>query len=416
MAVDLNSGKLIDPYGGAEDIANHTLRAHNPDALKEDPLRVVRALAANSRFGLTPDTATREQMAANAGTLQHLPGERIQAELDKLFAGKNPAQAIRFAHETGVLGQFMPEVEDAFGYDQNNPHHELELGDHLTKVLERTAQKSDDPDLRLAGLLHDIGKPASAWVDPEYGTNHYYEKHMPDGTVLGANHEDVGAEQARALMNRLRYPNDRIDRVSELIQHHMWPAFTTPRGARKFLHRVGDHADDLLKLRWADQGGKGEYPTDPNLSLEIQEKLINQIRNQGQATNKAQLAINGRDLIEAGVPQGPQIGEILKQLTEAVVENPALNNREQLLTLAQQSAKLSSNGGQNEEEGSSPSPEADGWPVHAEALRQAAEDEQEAGLEEPYFPEVDDAIEANQVAHENFTSSPSGTGSVTLAV
>ncbi len=344
MAVDLSNGKLLDPYGGARDIEQNLLRAHNPEALSEDPLRVVRALVANARHGLVPDDRTQQQMAESAKSLEHLPQERIQAELDKLFAAKDPANAIRLAHETGVLRYLLPEVDQAFGYDQNNPHHEFELGDHITNVLERMTEKTEDPDLRLAALLHDIGKPDSAWLDPERGTNHYYEKHLPDGTVLGADHESVGAEKTRALLNRLRYPNDRINRITDLVQHHMWPAFTSERGARKFLNRVGDHADDLMDLRWADQGGKSAYPNPAGraegLSLDTQRNLLDQVRKGKQPTNVSQLAINGRDLIQAGIPEGPQIGQVLSWLTTQVIDDPSLNTKDQLLTLAQTRATL----------------------------------------------------------------------------
>lgn len=344
MAVDLANGRLLDPYGGTKDIKEGVLRSHNPESLSEDPLRVLRALVANARHGLVPDEATRQQMSENAASLNHLPPERVQAELDKLFAAKDPAKAIRLAHETGVLQHFMPEVDRAFGYDQNNPHHEYELGDHLINVLEGMTEKTDDPDLRLAALLHDIGKPDSEWVDPETGKNHFYEKHMDGGTVLGADHEKVGAEMANALLNRLRYPNSRIDRITDLVKHHMWPAFTAEKGARKFLNRVGDHADDLMDLRWADQGGKSVYPNPAGqaeaLTLETQRKLLDQVRNKQQPVNKSQLAINGNDLIQAGIPQGPQIGQILESLTEAVIEDPSLNTRDQLLTMARPNATI----------------------------------------------------------------------------
>lgn len=115
MGVDLANGRLIDPYGGVEDIRRGVLRAHNPDSLKEDPLRVVRALAANARHGLVPDDATRQQMAEGATSLEHLPAERVQAELDKIFSSPHPHHAIRLAQETGVLPYLLPEVSNALG-------------------------------------------------------------------------------------------------------------------------------------------------------------------------------------------------------------------------------------------------------------------------------------------------------------
>lgn len=343
MGVDLQSGKLIDPYKGVGDIRDGRLRMVNPDAFSDDPLRIVRGLGAHSRHGLYPDEQTRSQMTVNAPSLQAIAPERIQSELDRLFAGDNPAGAIRLAHETGTLPYILPEVDRAFGYDQNNPHHELQLGEHLVNVLDRASKLTKDPDLRLAALLHDIGKPDSAWLDPQTGTNHYYEGRLEDGTPVGANHEDVGADMTQAAMNRLRYPNDRIQRVSQLVQHHMWPAFTSQRGARRFLNRVGDHADDLFTLREADQGGKayptiGNEPPPPDLSK--QRQLVSNVRESGEPTNRSQLAVNGQDLINIGIPQGPEIGRVLGILENAVIDNPQLNTPPMLLTMARTHAKV----------------------------------------------------------------------------
>lgn len=332
MAVDLATGQLVDPYNGAGDIAEGKLRAVHDHSMHDDPLRVARALVAHARHGLEPDEYTRAQMFTNADSLTHLPAERIQAELDKIMASPEPAKAIVLAHRTGVLRNILPEVDDCFGYDQNNPHHELELGDHLVSVLKRTARTTDDPDVRLAALLHDIGKPDSAWTDPVTGSNHYYAG--PEGQ--GANHEDVGADLAEFRMKELRYPNDRTQRVKDLIQHHMISFPTTPKGARRFLNKVGPHADDLMILREADQGqGKGKDhsgSTDVSLATD----LINQTRQEAQPTGRAQLAVNGRDLMDAGIAQGPELGAILNKLTDAVVDDPSLNNKETLIEMAKQ--------------------------------------------------------------------------------
>lgn len=333
MAVDLANGELLDPYGGAEDLANNRLSTIHEHSLAEDPLRIIRALVASSKHGLDPDEATRAQMGGNAESLTHLPPERVQAELDKLMGSPDPGKAMRLAHDTGVLRHILPEVDQAFGYDQNNPHHELELGDHLVNVLDRVAELSDDPDLRMAALLHDIGKPASAWVDPVTGGNHYYRG--PNGE--GANHEEVGEEMAKQRLRQLRYPNDRIQRVGDLVRHHMFAPFTTPKGARKFINRVGDHADDLMTLREADQGGKNypDSPGPPLPDLDQQRDMLDQVRDQGQPTQRSMLAINGRDLIDAGIAEGPEIGRILSELTNLVVEDPELNQRDTLLQMAQ---------------------------------------------------------------------------------
>lgn len=332
MAVDLGNGRLIDPFGGAQDVGSRTLRALTESSLSEDPLRVVRALVAHSRHGLDPTDVTRAQMGASAGSLAHLPSERIQAELDKLMASKNPANGIRLAHETGVLGHILPEVDSAFDFDQRNPHHSHDLGSHLLHTLDGVTSQHADPDLRLAALMHDIGKPNSQWIDDD-GVGHYYQH--ADGR--GADHETLGSKMAIQRMNELRYPKDRTARVAHLIDSHMFPAFSSPKGARKFLNRVGDeHADDLLKLRQADMYGKGtdEYQNSKTPVTQMQ-NLVEGVRTAGEPTTQSNLAINGNDLIEMGVPAGPEIGEVLRNLTALVVSDPSQNNRDTLLQHAQ---------------------------------------------------------------------------------
>lgn len=336
MAVDLDTGQLIDPFGGAQDIEQGNLRTVSPKSLEEDPLRTVRALVASSKHGLTPTEETRTQMAQNADGLLHLPTERIQAELDKLFESKDPAKAIRLAHDTGVLKHILPEVEEAWDFDQHNPHHKLPLGEHLIHVLHNATQHTDDPDVRLAALLHDIGKPASAWQDADTGSFHYYHDHA---TGQGADHELVGAEMAARRMRELHYPNSRIERVQGLITHHMYPDFSSVKGARKFLNRVGDHADDLFLLRHADRYGKGTDDfQDTKTPVPRQRELVQKVRDAGQATSQADLAINGNDLINIGLKPGRQFGAILAELTNEVVDDPTKNDQAYLLNRAMELA------------------------------------------------------------------------------
>lgn len=334
MAVDLNSGQLVDPYGGADDIKNRRLDTTHEKSFEEDPTRLVRALVASSRHGLTPTEKTRHEMQANAHRLDGEARERIQAELDKLFASSNPAGAIRLAQETGVLKHIFPEVANNFDFDQNNPHHNYKLGDHLLNVLENVSKETNDPDLRLAGLLHDIGKPASAWTNPDTGYNHYYRG--PNGQ--GDDHHALGASMVEKRLRGLKYPVARINRVTDLVHHHMFPAFSSHKGARKFLANVGDHADDLLTLRWADQHGKGQSPEELNArtSVDTMRNYVNEVRSSQSPTNKSMISVNGNDLLAMGLKPGPDVGRILSLLTNDVIEDPALNDRERLLSRAQE--------------------------------------------------------------------------------
>jgi poly(A) polymerase len=228
MAVDLDSGRLVDPYGGARDIEQRALRTTHPASFREDPTRLIRALVMNGRYGFTPDEATRQQMRENAVRLPLESADAKQPIIEKLMKSNRPAQGIRLAQETGLLPHMFPEVASHWDFDQNNPHHNYSLGEHLTNVLEGVSEQSDDPDLRMAALLHDIGKPASAWTNPDTGFNHYYRG--PEGQ--GADHEAVGAEMAENRLHALRWPKARSKRIVHLIQHHMFPAFSGAKGAR----------------------------------------------------------------------------------------------------------------------------------------------------------------------------------------
>lgn len=331
MAVNLTTGELVDPFGGAGDLKRGRLRAVSERSLTEDPLRVLRALGGVSRHELAPDSGLRAQMADAAALIPELPRERVSAELDKAMSGADPVAAMRLAQETGVLAQVLPEVADTHGFDQKNKWHGLELFDHLMEVLGHAASQTDDVDVRWAALLHDIGKPASQWIGPD-GWAHYYRS--DDGQ--GEQHEQVGADMARALMQRLKFPNDRADRVWTLVRWHMFPPFEALNGARKYINRVGEeHADDLLTLRWADSGGKDKgNPADGQVSL--MRDLVQQVRDRREPTNKSHLAINGNDLIQEGFAPGPEMGRLLGYLTELVVDDPSLNERDKLLQLARE--------------------------------------------------------------------------------
>lgn len=337
MAYDLNTGQLIDPYGGQADIQTQTLRLVNPNAFKDDPLRIVRAIVAYAKHGLYPDEQTEAALQESADKVRNLPGERIQAELDKLLAAPDPATAIELAYRSGVLDYILPEVSSAMGFDQHNRFHDLDVGSHLLAVLRAMSQISNDPDMRLAALLHDIGKPDSFWQDAT-GAGHFYEH--PD-YPNSANHEELGADMGAELMRRLRYPEDRVKRVETLIRMHMFPYFESEKGARKLLNAVeGDSkmAMDLMKLRESDARGKRDGQLNQYDSTKIPKNvqwLQNAIDKQ-DATTVRDLALNGSDLIALGMQPGPEIGIVLKKLLDLVVEDPSLNQKDILTQKAKE--------------------------------------------------------------------------------
>jgi tRNA nucleotidyltransferase/poly(A) polymerase len=331
IAVNLKSGAVIDPLGGVPDLLEGRLKHTNPNAFKEDPLRTVRAIVMNAKHNLELDPDTAELVRDSAYLVAELPTDRIYPELDKIIKGMSPDKAIKLANELGVLEQFLPEVSGTFGFDQQNLHHQHDLGTHLMEVLSGTSQETDDPDVRMAALMHDIGKPASQWIDPNTGGAHYYKG--PEGQ--GADHAEVGADMTQDALRRLRFPNERIDRVQHLVRNHMFPDFDTPKGARKFLNRVGgpENARDLLTLRRADQEGKGTHKKRP-ITVDQMRGLVDEASQ--TPFNVKSLAINGNDLMQMGMKPGPEIGQLLNYLLQQVMDRPELNERQTLLSMASQ--------------------------------------------------------------------------------
>lgn len=345
MAYDPQTGELLDPHGGQQDLEDGNLKLVNPQAFEDDPLRIVRALVANARFGLEPDQNLLDSMTRNAQAIRHLPGERIQMELDKLFSAADPASAIQIAADTGLLEYLAPELSSTIGFDQMNPFHDLDVFSHTMQVLRAMTQLSNDPDMRLAALFHDSGKPASFWRDetaPEGGGGHFYKKKLDDGTFVGEDHDEVGAELVNAFMNRLRYPVARRDRVVTLVRNHMFPYYTSTKGARKFLASVNNDpkmAFDLLLLRQADASGKsgGEMNDYDSESIAKDRALLQEVLDNQEPTSVRDLALNGNDLMALGLV-GPQIGQMQKKLLEAVLNDPSLNTPETLTQLVREYA------------------------------------------------------------------------------
>jgi tRNA nucleotidyltransferase (CCA-adding enzyme) len=337
MALDIDKGVLVDPYDGQADTANRTLSLVNNNAFIDDPLRIVRALVSYAVHGLTPDEDTLQAMRESADKIRYLAPERIQMELDKLIAGDNPAEAFTIAAETGVLEYLIPEVAQTMGFDQQNIHHTLDVGTHSLEVLRNAAKITHDPDVRLAALLHDIGKPDSFWLDDD-GNGHFYEG--PDGK--GADHQDVGAQMATEFMKRMAYPNNRIKRVTNLVQNHMFPYLETARQARKFLNSLdGDEqaAWDLMKIREADSSSKdksGTHPPRDKAKLERSVTMLQKVIEEENAFTIKDLTINGKDLIDLGITPGPSMGKILNDLLAKVLDDPELNKRDTLIDIVRE--------------------------------------------------------------------------------
>jgi len=312
---------LVDPHGGRNDIATRTLRAvGDPKArFEEDALRMVRAVRLASTLGFTIEPATRAGIEANADLIRYLSGERIQTELSKLLASERPSVGLRLLADTGLLERISPDLARQRGVPQNKVPDE-DLWDHTLRSVDAASQER--PVVRLATLLHDIGKPAT----------------FSDGHFL--HHEVVGAELAATLLDELRFPRAVRERVVHLVRHHMfsYERAWSDAAVRRFIGKIGtDAIDDLFALREADNLGSG-LPADAGGLDVLRARVIAELEGE-LVLDRSKLQIDGSDLIEElGLRQGPQLGRILDELLEKVIVDPALNDRATLLMLARSRA------------------------------------------------------------------------------
>src|SRR3954464_3856483 len=310
IARRLDTGELVDPFGGQTDLAERILRTVGPRSFAEDPLRIVRGLRLVSQLGLTPDESTLQQMRDEAGNVRLVSGERLGDELARLLLGAHPARALRLARDTGVLSAVLPELDPAIGFEQDSARQPLPLDEHTFGVVQAAADADTPLPVRLGALLHDAGKPGA------------------DG-----DHAARGACLAGEALARLRYPARLQSYVVRLVRAHAFPLDRVDeRFARRFLREHGDElAFDLVAHKQADLRGK-QVPQDEHDAAARLHDLLEQER--AQPHRLADLAVNGSDLIELGYREGPELGHTLESLLDAVVDDPSLNTREQLLERA----------------------------------------------------------------------------------
>ncbi len=342
MARRLDTGELVDPLGGRVDLEGRVLRTVSSESFREDPLRLVRALRFVSQLGFEPDGALLEQMEAEAPNVKLVSGERVggglaadgMGELSKLLLGGEPARALRLARDTGVLVELLPEFRAAVGFDQESRYHDLTVDEHTFAVVQAAADRGFSLQVRLAALLHDLGKPRVAWRGRD-DRLHYYAR----PGVAERGHDQVGAEIAARVLRRLRYPNSLRDRVVRIVRRHMFRVGDGgARRARRFLRRHGvDLAFDLLDHKEADLAGKrgsaGEPP--PLAELSALATFRETVERERTSPHRlADLAVDGGDLIAIGFEPGRRLGSVLNELLDEVVDDPQLNTRDELLSRA----------------------------------------------------------------------------------
>lgn len=318
IAMDLQ-GNLRDPYGGASDIKAGLIRCvGEPDQrFQEDGLRVMRALRFAAVFGYEIEERTARAVHENRAMLDRVAAERINAELCKLLVGQNAGEVLR--QYPDVFCQFWPELGPLVTLEQNNPWHCWGGWEHTIQALEAAPV---DVTLRLAMLLHDIGKPACKSTD-EKGIDHF------------CGHPTVSARLADEMLRTLKFDNKTRERVVLLVERH--DAQLPPRSQviRRWLNRLGPEAFfQLLEVKRADHMGQApEKVKDRLTELDEIKAKAEQILAERQCLTLKDLAVNGRDVIAAGVTPGPEVGRVLEGLLEQVLSGKTPNSQSILLEL-----------------------------------------------------------------------------------
>lgn len=315
---------LVDLYGGMDDIHAKVIRCVGDplERFGEDALRMLRAIRFSAQLGYGLDKRTREAVCQLAPTLENISAERIQVELIKLMVSPHP-DYLREAYKCGITKIFFPEFDRAMETEQNHPHHCYSVGEH---TLHSLAMTEPDKVLRLTMLLHDIGKPASLSIDKD-GITHFH------------GHAQISAEMAHDILRRLKFDNETINRVCKLVLYHDYGNSMEPnlRTLRRAVNKIGQEAfPSLFLVKHADIMAQSDYLRQEKLkNLDRWEQLYRELLEKQQCVSLKDLAISGSDLILMGMNPGREIGDLLHQLLEMVLDEPEFNTREILLKEAE---------------------------------------------------------------------------------
>ena len=309
---------LIDLFGGKEDLGKRRIRCVGEarERFSEDALRMLRALRFSAQLDFEIEAETAEAICVLHANIRQVSAERVRMELEKLLCSPHPERLLEAA-ELGLTGEFLPEWDAMLATEQHSVHHHLDVGRHTLVVVQ--ACPLNNKTLRLAGLLHDVAKPVTKKTDKK-GVDHF------------VGHPFVGERMAAGILRRLKYDNRTIQEVSRLVRFHDERLVPGERNARRLAARIGaEHMDALLVLKRADLEGQSDYNKEEKRArLDRLEADFSRCRERGDALSMRELAIDGQRLIHLGAKRGPQIGELLGQLFEEVVDEPEKNCLEYL--------------------------------------------------------------------------------------
>ena len=320
---------VIDPHGGKKDLEAKAIRAVGDPSGRfgEDALRMMRGVRFASQLGFEIEADTWKAILEHSTSLKDISQERVRDELTKVINSENAAQGVDQFRESGLLEHFLPELLEGYGVGQNK-HHTYEVYEHNLKSLEWAVKFGYSFEVRLASLLHDVGKPATKEGDGIDSTFH--------------RHEIVGAQMTRKALTRLRYPKKTVERITHLVRHHLFfydIGAVSERGVRRMLTRVGkEHIQDLIHVRMAERKGSGVPKARP-YRLRHLEYMLDKVADDPITTSM--LKYNGNDIMkDFDLKPGRKIGLLLNALLSEVLDDPEKNTKAILKSRVEELLKL----------------------------------------------------------------------------
>ena len=309
---------LQDLFGGLPDLEKGLIRAVGDPAKRfgEDALRIMRAVRFAAQLGYEVEADTVQAMKELAPTLSKISAERIAAELEKLLVSPHP-ENLKMAYECGITAVILPEFDRCMETAQNNPHHKYSVGEHTIVSI---GNARPDRILRYTMLMHDMGKPSCKTTD-EQGIDHFY------------GHQEVSAQMANDILRRLKSDNETRRSVSKLVRYHDLTCGLTGKSVRKAISLIGEDLFPLyLEVKDADTRAQSDFRFQEKMDyLEEVRLLYRKILEEGDCLSLKDLAVNGKDLIAAGMKPGREIGEVLGAMYRDVIDDPEHNNKEYLM-------------------------------------------------------------------------------------
>jgi poly(A) polymerase/tRNA nucleotidyltransferase (CCA-adding enzyme) len=319
QGLKLKEYEVIDLFGGQNDLKSKIIRTvgNSKERFNEDALRIIRAVRLAAELNFKIERKTETAIKSEGHLLRMISHERIRDEFVKILMSKRPDEAIEQMHNFGILKYIIPELEEGWGVKQNK-HHIYTIWEHNIRALMHAVSKNWPLDIRIASLLHDIGKPRAKRGEG------------PDSTFYG--HEVIGAKMTAQILSRLKFSKKFIEKIIKLVRWHLFFSDTekiTLSAVRRIIRNVGpENIWDLMKVRFTDRVGMGRPKEEP-YRLRKYEAMVE--RAMRDPISVKMLAVNGEDIMRiTGIKPGPKIGFLLNILLDEVLDDPKFNTKKHL--------------------------------------------------------------------------------------